>query len=92
MDVLLILKNNRARCSVLIKSLLTIKNHSTSGTVLIDVLVALIIISVSLVVIFSGIAAIGKHASINKEKVMQLIENRTNHVIERQSEFYKGEN
>lgn len=69
-----------------------LKNNRIRGSVLIDVLVALIIISVSLVVIFGGISAIGKHASINKEKVMQLIENRNNHDRSRQSEFYEGEN
>ena len=57
------------------------------GSVLIDVLIAMIIISVSLVVIFTGIALIGKQASTNRKKVFDFINQRSEYYSERKIQF-----
>lgn len=57
------------------------------GSVLIDVLIAMIIISVSLIVIFMGIALIGKQASINRNKVLDFIQKRSEYYEEREIQF-----
>ena len=57
------------------------------GSVLIDVLIAMIIISVSLIVIFTGIAQIGKQASTNRKKVLDFIDQKSEYYRERKIQF-----
>ena len=59
----------------------------TKGSVLIDVLVAMIIVSVSLTVIFAGISMIGKQSLVNRDRVLQMIELRNSQETGKKSEF-----
>ncbi|HEB31972.1 MAG TPA: hypothetical protein ENI15_14040 [Spirochaetes bacterium] len=67
------------------------RRDNSTGSVLIDVLIAMIIMSISLVVVLGGISSIGKQASVNREKAIQLIELRNSMETDKKSEFYYKE-
>ena len=67
------------------------RKDNSRGSVLIDILVAMIIVSISLTVILFGISSIGKRASVNRIRVLELIELRNSQETEKKNEFYYKE-
>ena len=67
------------------------RKDNSRGSVLIDVLVAMIIVSISLTVILFGISSIGKQASVNRIRALELIDLRNSQETEKKNEFYYKE-
>jgi hypothetical protein len=65
--------------------------ENSKGSALIDILVAMILVTISLTVIFFGISSIGKQASVNRDRGLQLIELRNSREMQKKSEFYYKE-
>ena len=67
------------------------RKDNSRGSVLIDILVAMIIVSISLTVILFGISSIGKRASVNRIRALELIDLRNSQETEKKNEFYYKE-
>ena len=68
---------------------LVIKSKRTKGFILLDAFIALIIASVTFIVVLANITMAGRNTKLMKERVYKIIEQKNQYENERQIQFFK---
>ena len=65
------------------------KSKRTEGFILLDALIALIIASVTFIVVLANITMAGKNTQLMKERIYKIIEQKNQYENKRQIQFFK---
>ena len=65
------------------------KSKRTEGFILLDALIALIIASVTFIVVLANITMAGRNTKLMKERIYMIIEQKNQYENERQIQFFK---
>ena len=65
------------------------KSKRTEGFILLDALIALIIASVTFIVVLTNITMAGRNTKLMKERIYKIIEQKNQYENERQIQFFK---